>query len=137
MGFHITDWTSEKEDTANQDGEGFPGPLVQGLNGHAFLFYFVAPLSPTSRPFAHDCVVLLRGWSEGGCSRVLLHTCDSGREIPEPCDSGREIPKPLLLVLPHLTASQSLEGLLCICSKVPLNSPSLSIWLVADLFGIP
>lgn len=56
MGFHITDWTSEKEDTANQDGEGFPGPLGQGLNGHAFLFYFVAPLSPTSRPFAHDCM---------------------------------------------------------------------------------
>ena len=49
MGFHITDWTSEKEDPANQDGEGFPGPLVQGLNGHALLFYFVAPLSPTSR----------------------------------------------------------------------------------------
>ena len=93
-------------------------------------FYFILLLHSLPPPgLLHTTVcVLLRGWSEGSCPQVLLHTCDSGKEIPEP----------LLLMLPHLTASQSLEGLLCICSKVPLNPPpSLSIWLVADLFGIP
>lgn len=60
--------------------------------------------------------VMLGSWSEGSCPQVLLHTCDFGKEIPEP----------LLLVLPHLTPSPVFEGSVVHLLKNALESSSLT-----------
>lgn len=81
-------------------------------------FYFILLLHSLPPPgLLHTTVcVMLRSWSEGSRPQVLLHTCDSGKEIPEP----------LLLVLPHLTPSPVFEGSVVHLLKNALESSSLT-----------
>lgn len=116
VGLPITDWTPEKEDATNQEGEWLPGPLVQGTNGHPLFFCWfpdtLCSLPPPGLLHTTVCVMLKR-WSEGSCRKVFVHTCNSGKEIPEP----------LLLLLRHLTPSPVIGGSFeHLCKNAPAPS---------------
>lgn len=79
---------------------GFQGPWCKGWMDMPFYFILLLHSLPPPGLLHMTICVLLRSWSESSCPQVLLHTCDSSKEIPEP----------LLAVLPHLTPSPVFGG---------------------------
>lgn len=112
-------WQDSKEGRHHQPEE-WVTSRTTGAGGTGDLLFFcqVPDNALLSRPLTYNC--MLRRWSEGSCWQVLLHTCNSGEEIPE-----------LSLLLLHLAPPRVIVGSFpfwAFVQECPWSS-SLTIWL--------